>query len=181
MGSPPAPVLFVVVSGLPGSGKTTLATAVARELRLPLLSKDVIKETLFDVLGTGDVEWSKRLGQAGTQVLLELARRSSGAVLESFWDPAIARDELRGLGGAVVELFCDCPPSVARDRYRGRVAEGRHPGHLDTERDRDFDDWIRSGRGEPVSTGGPLRRVTTTAPVDVAAVVEWIRGCFVEP
>jgi predicted kinase len=169
------PSLYVVVSGLPGSGKTSLATAVARELGLPLLSKDTIKETLFDVLGTGDVDWSKRLGLASTHVLLELARASAGAVLESFWDPPVARDELRSLDGHVVELFCDCPAEVARDRYRRRVGEGRHPGHLDTERDLDFDEWVRSGRGEPVGTGGPLLRVRTTEPVDIATVVDWVR------
>ena len=32
--------LIVVVAGIPGSGKTTLARALSAELNLPLLSKD---------------------------------------------------------------------------------------------------------------------------------------------
>src|SRR4051794_10844242 len=45
--------LAVVVSGIPASGKTTLARQLALALELPLVSKDVIKEALFDALGTG--------------------------------------------------------------------------------------------------------------------------------
>ena len=55
--------LAVLVNGLPGSGKTTLARAVARGLGLPLSSKDVIKETRADVLGTERIGWPQRSGR----------------------------------------------------------------------------------------------------------------------
>jgi ribosomal-protein-alanine N-acetyltransferase len=47
---------IVVVAGSPGSGKTTLAKGIAVELGIPLISKDTIKEALFDALGTGGLE-----------------------------------------------------------------------------------------------------------------------------
>jgi predicted kinase len=37
---------FVVVSGPPASGKTTLAVAIAPALGLPLIAKDTIKQAL---------------------------------------------------------------------------------------------------------------------------------------
>lgn len=39
---------LIVVNGVPGSGKTTLAGPLAAAMRTPLLAKDRIKEALFD-------------------------------------------------------------------------------------------------------------------------------------
>jgi predicted kinase/GrpB-like predicted nucleotidyltransferase (UPF0157 family) len=166
---------YVVVSGLPGSGKTTLARALAGELRIPLLSKDVIKEALYDGLGIGDVDWSKQLGAASMDALFALASDTSGAVLESFWDREHAPKQLASLGRPVIEIHCDCGTELARKRFRARVGADRHPGHLDGERERDFDDWLETGRGEPLALGGPFLTVATESPVDVGAVAGWIR------
>jgi hypothetical protein len=50
---------FVVVSGLPGSGKTTLGRRLARALGLPLIDKDDILERLFETKGIGDTAWRR--------------------------------------------------------------------------------------------------------------------------
>ncbi|WP_245771051.1 AAA family ATPase [Actinacidiphila guanduensis] len=48
---------FVVVSGLPASGKSTLARGLAGRLGLPLIEKDAILESLYNSLGIGGHAW----------------------------------------------------------------------------------------------------------------------------
>jgi predicted kinase len=55
---------LLVVTGAPATGKSTIATRLATTLGWPLLAKDDLKEALFDVLGTGDRQWSRRLSDA---------------------------------------------------------------------------------------------------------------------
>ena len=165
--------LFVVVSGPPASGKSTLAPSLADELELPLLAKDTIKDALMSVLPVPDVEASRQIGRAAVRAMLALATESRrGAVLESNFYRSVARDELGALPGCVVEIFCRCDAAVAARRYRARAGT-RHAGHFDAVRTPD--ELWNAEVGEPVAGGWPLLEVDTNAPVDVAAVVAFVR------
>ena len=52
---------FVIITGPPASGKTSLGIKLVTELKLPFIFKDGIKELLFDSLGWKDRDWSKNL------------------------------------------------------------------------------------------------------------------------
>ena len=54
--------LLIIINGAPGTGKTILGRKLSQELSLPLLSRDDIKESLFDNLGWRDHAWSEKLG-----------------------------------------------------------------------------------------------------------------------
>ena len=45
---------LIVVSGAPGTGKSTIAGVIGAALRFPVLTLDPVKEALADVLGLGD-------------------------------------------------------------------------------------------------------------------------------
>ena len=129
---------FIVVSGLPGSGKSTLGGQVARELGLPMLDKDDILEALFESKGTGDARWRRVLSREADVLLQAAAIASKGAVLVSHWHlPGMAVesgtpvDWLTQLPGRIVHLHCVCPVEVAGARFVGRK---RHPGHCDGAR-----------------------------------------------
>ena len=41
----------ILVTGIPAAGKSTMAGFLAEKLKLPVISKDSIKELLFDSVG----------------------------------------------------------------------------------------------------------------------------------
>jgi predicted kinase len=164
-------VTLVLVTGPPASGKTTLAQPLARQLGLPLLGKDAIKEALFDTLGTGDRAWSRRLGAASYAVLLALARELLAAVLDANFYP----DHGPGLLQACqrpIEVFCRCPAAEVERRFTQR-APARHPGHVDHVLDAQLKAALDGGVS-PLGLGGPVLEVDTSSPVDVAAVAGWV-------
>ena len=165
--------VFVIVSGPPASGKSTLAPALARDLALPLVAKDTIKDALMSVLPVPDVETSRQLGRGAVAAMLAVAADSPiGAVIESNFYRSVAVDGLRRLPGRVVEVFCRCDQATARDRYAERAGT-RHAGHFDGVRSSEelWNDEV----AEPVAGGWPLLEVSTDGPVDVGEVLAFIR------
>ena len=162
---------IVVVSGLPGSGKTTLARCLAPELGLPLISKDTIKEALFDSLGTGDLSWSRSLGKASHEVMYALAREARSAVLESHFWWGITEPHLLALERPLVQVYCRCPLDVAVRRYRERAESSeRHPGHLpEHQAEEAIASWA-TVEPQPLDLDAPLVEVDTTERVDVVVL-----------
>jgi predicted kinase len=121
---------LIVVSGAPGTGKSTVAAALAADLRWPLLALDPLKEALADVLGLGGEDWSDRVGDAAAEVVFRLAAAFPNAVAEGWWRGARRERAQREFAGAI-EVFCRCDPETAVRRMRDRHGSGRHPIHRD--------------------------------------------------
>ena len=154
--------VFVLVGGWPGSGKTTLAEALAGEMGLPLLAKDAIKEALADALGRPtDVAESQRLGRAAVWVMLRVAHGCPGAVLDSTWFPEV-RPLVTSLPGVVVEVRCVVAKELARARYYRRAVT-RHEGHFDLRR---TEEELWGSPSRPLGVG-PVVQVDTTGAVDI--------------
>ena len=176
---------LIIVNGLPGSGKTTLATQLAAELSLPLFSKDAIKETLADALTKfhpreeTSIEWSRQLGLAAATCLWRLLSDAQGnAIIESPWlshlRPMVAQ-ELHEMGILDHdESWCGVPLSVARQRFESRALD-RHWIHSESSGSTDAD-WEMWGRkAEPLGLG-TVHRVDTTQPVNILNLIQEIRS-----
>ena len=169
-----AEALFVVVSGPPASGKSALAPVLARELALPLIGKDTIKDALMSVLPVPDLEASRQIGRGAVAAMLAVAAQSPiGAVIESNFYRSVAAEVIARLPGTVVELFCRCDHEVAVERYQARAGT-RHAGHFDAVRS--VEELWNDEVAEPVAGGWPVLEVDTNHRVDVSTLLTFIRG-----
>lgn len=164
----------VLVNGLPGAGKTTLAASLAARLGVPWLGKDVVAEALADAVAAGSpAPWgSGVVGGAAMEAVWRLAAAPlPRVVVESWWfRPRDLDHALHGLAtagaDAVVEVWCDVPADVARRRVEAR--SGRHPVHAEGRKT--ATDWAAWSAGAAPLALGPVVRQDTTGPVDVAAL-----------
>jgi len=166
----------VLVSGAPGAGKTSVATPLAAALGLPLLSKDALKERLYDSLGIvaqDPLEWSRRLSAAAMDLLLAVAAELPCVVLDANFRPrdAAQRRCLTAMDARVVEVHCRCPAAEAARRYAERARRGeRHPAHVLAE----LPDELLAEFAGPVAVG-PVIWEDTTDSVDITVLARRVQ------
>lgn len=128
----------IFVAGLPAAGKTTYAVHLAKNVGIPLLSKDAMKEHLHDALHYDpvDQETSHRYGAAAYEVFYYAARQVMCCryplILESNFPPQAAevlRPMLSQYGYQPLTLLFDADLNVLHKRFveRDHTPE-RHAG-----------------------------------------------------
>lgn len=167
----------ILVNGVPASGKSSVARAVAERLGAPLMTLDTVKQPLFGHFGTGDRAHNRALGRASYDIIFAAIAEwpASVTVVIDAWfgfQPLDILDAHLAAAGIadVAELWCHAPPSVLAERYAARVStrSAGHPG-LDY-----VPELIAlAARAEPTGRA-PCLSVDTTEPLQVEAVVAWL-------
>ena len=128
----------ILIAGLPACGKSTFARLLTRELGIPCISKDAIKESLFNTLGFQSRSEKVKLGEAAYRILLDQAesmlKNGLTIALENNFEDSSRTPliEMLGRTGAkpVTVLFDgDIAAIHARFLKRDQSPE-RHRGHV---------------------------------------------------
>ena len=126
--------VLVALAGLPGTGKSTLARLLAKELGALLLDKDEVRSALFG----GHVAYTAGQDDFVMDVIYRTAEHAarSGSVPCAVIDgrtyarreqveALVAYSERAGFDLRLIE--CTCEPDLARERLRQAHELGQHP------------------------------------------------------
>lgn len=142
--------MLIVFAGLPGAGKSTLASALAQELGATWLRIDSIEQAMRE-----GIELPQDIGPAGYFVAYRLAAdnlRLGGIVIADSVNPlALTRDAWRAVGESagvrVVEVEVSCSDAEEHKR-RIETREVKVPGLRRTRWEevmqRHYEPWTRS-------------------------------------
>ena len=183
---------LIVVTGQPAAGKSTLAAWLGRQLRWPVISKDGIKEILFDELGWRDREWSRTLGRASVELLYYFAaiqlEAGISAILDNAFHRELASPPLQALErryrANVLQIICQADPAVLFERFKKRAESGvRHDGHVDLQALEELAASLARGRPMQLDLGGQVLRLDTAdfGALRYETVLEQVRAIVAGP
>jgi predicted kinase len=171
----------LLVNGVPASGKSTVARALAEATGWPLLALDTVKEAFFTHLGTGDRAYNRKLGRASYDAIFAAVGDfpDGVTVIVDAWfgfqpDEILHANLARAKITRVAELWCHAPPLVIGARYQARLGQ-RSAGHLGAE----YVPELIALAGKAKSLGAfPVFEIDTTTPLGVDSAVAFARGAL---
>jgi aminoglycoside phosphotransferase family enzyme/predicted kinase len=162
-------VRLVLVGGAPGTGKSTLATALAAETGAVHLSTDGLRA---DRLGPGPPRYTEAAKRATYRTLLEQAElaltHGRSVIADATWarrfDREAARDVAAKSLSRFIELECQAPIELAASRAQKRYDTGSDVSDADARiarrLARERDPWPQAFA---IDTTGPVSRTVQEA------------------
>jgi glucokinase len=174
----------VLVNGVPASGKSRVAQALAAATGWPLLALDTVKNPFLEVIPNVDRPFNRELGKASYKAIWSLVADAppGTTVIVDAWfgfQPRELLEQHLMMAGVTetLELWCHAPPASIMARYAARLGD-RLPGHPGAAYVPEL--------GELAARATPLARDTTLSidtsmPTDLSEVLAWIAANWFGP
>lgn len=118
----------ILVTGIPAAGKSTMAEIMAERLKLPVISKDIVKELLFDNVGFRSRAEKVNLGIASMEIMYyvagQLMKAGQSFILENNFEYS-SEHGIKNLFKVIYQRFLERQSSP--DRHRGHVVNDCYP------------------------------------------------------
>lgn len=130
----------IIISGIPASGKTTIATTLSKELGVPILTKDFFKEQLFETDGRSNIIHSTWYEKEAKRLFLEAiheqVQKDKDLIIESNFEPRKDRSIFMEVlkNQECREVYCTAKGWKIFKRFVARNESGhsnKHPSHHD--------------------------------------------------
>lgn len=167
---------IIIMHGGPATGKTTIGVPLAQSFEIPYISKDGVKEPIFDCVGS-PTAWEtngplsgKKMDDASIAILLYLIEAQLQAGCACVIDSTFRAGNTPALLAlkaqyhfTPIQILCRTEPAELARRYRQRAeTRERHPGHLDHNLSKKFDADAMERLFQPLDIGGHVLTVDTT-------------------
>lgn len=176
--------LVILVGGLSGTGKSTLARALQEVLHAKLLRTDLIRGELYASSSTNgkySAEGRRLVYQEMVSRLPHALRCSPTVILDGTFDSNESRsavvEQARRLRAHVLQVQCECSHEEARQRIANRIQVGGDASEATLELPAE-----QAGRYEPPLAGVRICHVNTTlaTPGQVDSVLTHVRDLIGE-
>lgn len=170
---------LIVMRGYPGTGKSTIARAIASAIHAPLIDRDILRQVGVDILGN-----LPEIGRFSYELMFALTREQLALGLSVVVDTPLtyrttyeqARELAQSFQVPMLVVHCQCPPEVQKRRLEGRK------GQVSSFQITSWDEWLRwKPRFEEFDDEGCV--IDTSNPLDqslakVLASIHTLYTCY---
>jgi len=178
--------IIIIITGRPAAGKSTLAKWLSHELQISVVSKDRIREELFERLGWKDREWAQLLGKASVDMMFYFAKAElevgRSIIMDNTFNPVLSVPRFNDLKNQYsadnIQIICNADNETLFEQFKARYESGnRHPGHGDEEVLKKLQEFLTNDYSSPMDIGGSVIEVDTTdfSKVEYQTILEQVK------
>ena len=172
---------MIIITGIPGSGKTTLAKRLMQDVGVRGVAQDAVKEFLADHLGgTYTDQQSSALGRVTRRAVLELGvefeKLGEQIIIESALQTSAAEEILQhSPHRPILQIYVTCGLAEVKRRFYARKQSGhRHSVHTDDLYDKLTEHEIRD-KYRPLVSDNITTVIVDSENLDYAALRDTVK------